>query len=211
MAGRQHNIAGYRDFTEAFITKLELKKPVLLGHSFGSIVVAAVAAQSPKLISKLVLVNPIASPPSGAVLVKLADFYYWLGHKLPESAGRALLGNPLIVRFTTIALARTRDKQVRQLIHQNHLNYFSTFQTRSALNQAYKAGTTHTATEFAAQIAMPTLQIVGEQDNVAPLTGQHILAGKLAKNTFVALPNVGHLVHYEQPAEAARAIKKFLQ
>jgi len=27
----------------------------------------------------------------------------------------------------------------------------------------------------------------------------------------VVLPNVGHLVHYEQPAEAARAIKKFLQ
>ncbi len=212
MTERPHNIVGYRDFTEAFIAKLDLKKPpILLGHSFGSIVTAAVAAHNPKYIHQLILVNAIASPTKDAVFSWVADIFYWLGHNLPEKAGRALLGNPLIVRSITIMLAKTNDKTLRKLIHQNHLQYFSTFRSRQTLNEAYKAGISHTATQYAKDISTSTLVIAGENDDIAPLAGQKKLIKTLQKGTLIVLPDVGHLVHYEKPAEVAAAIRDFIR
>ena len=57
---------------------------------------------------------------------------------------------------------------------------------------------------------MPTLLVVGELDNIAPLEGQRHLAELLPDSELVILDGVGHLVHYEKPAEAAAAIRRFL-
>lgn len=209
-----HDIAGYQAFTESFVRIIKAKQPVLLGHSFGSIIASHVAAESPELISSLILINPISTPALQGpkeLLTGLALFYYWLGKKLPASAGRALLSNPLIVRIASIAMTKTSDKRLRKYIHTQHRTHFSSFQNRQVLDEAFRASVSHTIRDVAQRITAPTLLIVGDKDDIAPLKGQRELALKLLDGNLTIIQGVGHLVHYETPKAAADAIVKFVK
>lgn len=58
MPGRTHDVAGYAAVIAGLIRQLAAGPVVLLGHSFGSIIAARIAATEPALVSSLVLVNP---------------------------------------------------------------------------------------------------------------------------------------------------------
>ncbi len=211
--GHHHDIAGYTAFAEEFIRRLGLEHPTLLGHSFGTIVAASVAARSPQLIDRLILVNAIASPALGGprtIMSHGAKLYYRIGAALPERAGRALLSSKLMVQATSSLLAKTKDKQLRADIHRHHHKHFSTFQTREALLEAFDASIRHTVLDYASDIAMPTLLIAGAADDIAPLKGQHVLERLLPDAQLVVVDQVGHLIHREAPKQAAEAITTFL-
>lgn len=208
-----HTIASYVAFVKSLLAKLQVTQPILLGHSFGSIVASHFAAEYPGAISSLVLINPISTPALRGpkrLLTNIAVFYYWLGKSLPERAGRALLANRLIVLAASRAMAKTRDKKLRAHIHNQHLTYFSTFQNRNVLDESFRASVSHTVTDVAERITVPTLLIAGDKDDIAPLKGQHALMARLQDGTLDVIQGVGHLVHYETPVQAARAIEKFV-
>ena len=75
-----YTLDNYVMWLHRFITRQKLNQPpILLGHSFGSIVTAAYAAHYPETIQKLILVNPIGAPAlegPKAIMTKLAVFYY---------------------------------------------------------------------------------------------------------------------------------------
>jgi len=129
---------------------------------------------------------------------------------LPERAGRALLANKFIVQLTSDFLTKTKDKALKATIRRQHQEHFSSFQTRQALLEAFNASTTHTATEYAPGIHLPTLLIAGAIDDVAPLKGQFNLEQQLPDARLVIIDNVGHLIHHEAPKDAAEAIREFL-
>jgi pimeloyl-ACP methyl ester carboxylesterase len=211
---RVHDIAGYSEFVRQFVQQLHLApRPVLLGHSFGSIIAANVAAQHPELFEKLILVNPIATPAlkgPRTVLSYGAKLYYQLGAALPERPGRALLSSKAVVQLTSTMLAKTKDKALLADIHRHHHRHFSSFQTRQALLEAFDASIAHTATEFAPNIHIPTLLIAGAADDIAPVKGQFALEHQLPQAQLVIIDHVGHLIHREAPKEAAEAITKFI-
>jgi pimeloyl-ACP methyl ester carboxylesterase len=213
MTRRQHDINGYRDFVGEFITQLGLEKPALLGHSFGSIIAASFAATSPQRISKLILINSIATPAlkgPRTVFSYGAKLFYQIGAALPERAGRALLSNRLVVLGTSQLLAKTKDKALRRDIHQHHIQHFSSFQTRDALLQAFDASISHTVLAFAPHIHVPTLLVAGARDDIAPSSGQYELERQLPDARLLVIPDVGHLIHREAPRAAAEAITQFL-
>lgn len=210
----QHNIENYTMFLHEFIAKVTNQPSVLLGHSFGSILAAHYAAEHPKTITKLILVNPIASPAlkgKKAIFSHLTVFYYWLGNKLPARAGHKLLSSKAIILTMSALLAKTKDKTLRRKIHRGHLAHFSSFQSRRVVMESFKASVSHTAAEKADQIIMPTLLIVGEIDDIAPLRAQKQLHQKLVGSQLVIAPRVGHLVHHEAPDIAAQAIAAFCE
>jgi len=214
MTAQQHDIAGYTKFVQSFMAQMHFgSQPTLLGHSFGSIIAASVAANSPELFDKLILVNPIATPALKGPrrLMSLgAKLYYRVGAKLPEKAGRKLLSSKAMVRMTSITLAKTKDKALRADIHRHHQQHFSSFQTRGALLEAFDASITHTATDYAAHIHLPTLLIAGAADDIAPLRGQLEIEQLLPDARLVVIQDVGHLIHREAPKEAAESIRSFL-
>jgi pimeloyl-ACP methyl ester carboxylesterase len=207
-----HDIESYTTFLHEFIQKTTNPPVYLLGHSFGSIITAHYAAAFPKTVEKLILVNPIASPAlkgRKAIFSHLTVLYYWLGNKLPARAGYKLLSSKAIVLTMSALLAKTKDKTLRRKIHRGHLAHFSSFQSRRVVMESFKASVSHTATEKADKITMPTLMIVGEIDDIAPLSAQKQLHQKIAGSQLVIAPRVGHLVHHEAPAIAAAAIATF--
>jgi pimeloyl-ACP methyl ester carboxylesterase len=212
--GRPHDIEAYADWLAAFIEQLGVGASyTLLGHSFGSIVTAAAVARglSPE---RLVLVNPIGAPalegPRG-VMTRLAVLYYRTAAALPERAGFALLHNGAIVRVMSITMAKTRSKSLRRWIHDQHDRYFSAFGDRNSVLEAFRASVSHDVSQYAAHITVPTLLVAAELDDVTPLAAQRRLVTLFPDATLEVIPEVGHLIHYETPGDAAARILRFLR
>ncbi|MDQ0276288.1 pimeloyl-ACP methyl ester carboxylesterase [Arthrobacter silviterrae] len=211
----EHSVVGYGAFLAGFLDSLALGTgTVLLGHSFGSIVAAHFAASHPHRVFPLVLVNPIASPalegPKG-IMTKLAVFYYWAAARLPRPLGNGLLRSWLIVHVMSVTMAKTRDPKLLAFIHGQHHAYFSDFADRDMLLESFRASVGGTVREVAAQLTLPVLLIAGAEDEIATLPTQHKLVGLLPDAELVVIDDVGHLIHYETPGPAARAIDSFLE
>ncbi len=213
LVGLRHDIAGYSAWLLAFVAALGLERPpVIIGHSFGSIVVSAAVADG-LAVSRVILINPIAAPalegPNG-FMSRLTLFYYRTGRALPERVGAALLSSWLIVRFMSVFLAQTKDPALRRWIHDQHHTYFSRYATRDSVVEGFEASISADVSQVAARIAQPTLLIGADRDPITTVAAQEHLATMFPDARLVILEDVGHLVHYEKPAEAAAAIVDFL-
>jgi pimeloyl-ACP methyl ester carboxylesterase len=209
MTDQPHSIEGYGVWLRAFLDELGLTGAVLLGHSFGSIVVAhAVAGGLPA--KAVILVNPIADDPAKVAGIGATRFFYAVARRLPERAARAWLSNWLVVRGMSVKLAKTRDRALRRFIHAQHHAYFSAFGSRASVVEGFDASLSTTVAAVADRIEQPVLLIAGERDEVAPLAGQFALLETFPDARLDVIPGVGHLVHYETPDAAAQAVRAFV-
>ncbi|WP_417553937.1 alpha/beta fold hydrolase [Microbacterium sp.] len=210
--GREHDLSLYSGWLAEF-ARTVAPDAVILGHSFGSIVSSAAVAGG-LATPQLILINPIGAPalegPKG-VLTRLAVLYYSLGARLPERIGTALLRHPLIVRIMSIAMAKTKDPALRRFIHDQHDTYFSRFADRDVLHDAFVTSVSHDVRAFAGVIDVPTLLIAAQRDDITPIEAERRLATMFPDAELVEIADVGHLIHYETPAEAAGAIRRFLR
>lgn len=210
--GRIHDLDLFGAWLRAFVAAAAPGGGSILGHSFGTLVVANALAQGLEARS-VTLVNPISAPALAgpkAALTRLAIFYYWAADHLPEGPARALLSHPVIVRVMSVVMAKTKDPALRAWIHAQHDRYFSRFADTRTLLQAFTASVSHTVPEYAARIAQPTLLIAGDRDDITPLTAQLGLQRQLADARLRVLPGVGHLVHYEAVDAAIDELARFL-
>ncbi|PRW63757.1 alpha/beta hydrolase [Actinopolyspora mortivallis] len=215
MTSDRHDSAGYARAVVELLGQLRssVGEVDLLGHSFGSVVAAAVAAEAPELVRRLVLVNPIASSEfhgSARLLVPVTSLYYRLAAAMPERWGRWLLANRGIVLAMSRALLRSRDPRVRRFVHDSHLRHFSSFHSPALVAETHRSSITDSVGEHVARLSTPTLVVAGETDEIAPLRRQRELVRRLPSGRLRVLDEVGHLVHYEAAGEAAREIRTFL-
>lgn len=212
MTQAPHSIDGYAQWLGGFLDALGLRGSVLLGHSFGSMVTTrAIAGGLPA--PALILINPISTDPhrgGGAVMNGLTRAYYGAARKLPTRLGRALLGNWAIVQIMSVTLAKTRDARLRRWIHEEHHRYFNGFSDPQTVAEAFDASLSTDVTRYADALTMPVLVIAGADDEIAPAKGQYAFVEKLPHAELVMLDDVGHLIHYEQPQNAADALRRFL-
>jgi len=207
-------IDGYARWLRDFLATVGAdSSTTVLGHSFGSIVVAAAFAQGLKQ-NRCVLVNPIAANalagPRG-ILTRLAVWYYKLSARLPERLGQSLLRNRAIVRVMSSTMAKTKDRDLRRWIHGQHDSYFSSFASRASVLHAFEASVQHDVSEFADSLPRGTLLIVAERDDITALPEQRSLASRISNSRLEVVPQVGHLVHYEAPEFAAAFISTYVR
>lgn len=198
-----------------FVQALGLDQPYLLGHSMGSLVVAEAVRQQPDFFNKkLILVSPVPSPVGIADNRRLgamvSELYYIASHRLPF-AGHRIARSKKITRLSTAIIMTASDKNLRKIIHQHHfdnLNFISSIgwyrQLYSQINRTginrYRIALEH----------FDVLMINGDQDSVTPLKEQKKTA-RIIDAKLAIIPEVGHLAHYEKPAELADAITDFLK
>lgn len=215
--GRTHDLTTFGEWLTAFTEAVAPAAvspggAMILGHSFGSLVVSAALSRGARS-SRTILINPISAPAlegPQAALTQLAILYYRTAAALPERAAKSLLGSKLIVRGMSEVMAKTRDPELRAWIHDQHNRYFSVFADSRSLLDAFRASVSHTVAEHAAAFDMPTLLVVGEQDDITPLPKQLDLQRLLRDAELMILPGTGHLVHYEAVDDTVARIARFV-
>jgi pimeloyl-ACP methyl ester carboxylesterase len=207
-----HSIEAYSNWLNGFIEALGLEREVhLMGHSFGSLVVGFYATQhSPQSVS---LVNPVSTPAlegPRAALTNLTKIYYLLAAFAPKFAGEWLLRNNISVMVMSIVMAKTKDKELRRWIHNQHISNFSDFASVRVAVEGYEASISTDLSKLAAQIAAPVLIVAATLDDITDIESQRRVSNLYRKPTYREIQHVGHLVHYEAPAQAAEYISDFL-
>ena len=214
MKSATHNVENYAKLLLEFIDALKLKQPILFGHSMGSIIAADMVARRPGVTEKLVCVNPVASRPTqGIGVIKIAPgiaYHYLAGKWLPEKIGMKILRNKQLFIIGSATMTKTKDKELRKWIHWNHVTYMKQFSDRKTLLEAYTSSSTATIRDYAERLDVPILLVAGKKDAIAPIKSQRSLVKQLPNATLIELDNVGHIVHYEKPTEAAAVIREFL-
>jgi pimeloyl-ACP methyl ester carboxylesterase len=210
-----HSVDSYVTWLTALVghlsVELNLKdKPVLVGHSFGSIISAAFAAQS-DAISHLVLINPVSAPalegPKGA-LTQLVKLMFWLSGALPQRAGLAMLKSWPMVRGMSIVMTKSLNRDLRNWVHAQHDANFNDFANRRVAIEGYNASISHHVGEYAPSFTTPTTLIIGAKDDITSVKQQEAMASTIPGSwTITNLRGVGHLTHYEKPFDVAAAIR----
>ena len=210
-----YDLEAYVEWLHGYVLSLELSgPPVLLGHSFGTIVCAAYAAKYGDTIDRLILVNPIGAPALEGprrFMTKLAIFYYWLGKHLPKGIARAWLSSTPSVDIMSAVMTKTKDKQLRTFIRDQHRQFFSTFHSPKSVYQGFITSVNHTVQESAPSIKNNTLLIAGDVDDITPLEKQQQLVALFPDAQLKVVKGVGHLTHYEAPEKIADLVQAFIK
>ena len=185
----------YARFLARYIKDNEIEKPILVGHSMGSIVAAAMAERYPDLIDKkIVFMSPISAHPS--LFFKMLT---------PLSV---LLPNKVIGYITTKFLFVPKNKNLfkETLLLTYHCG--ANYCRRIDVFKAAKFSTNYAIPDFTFE--KNALIIAGEKDRLIPRKRTDILASDLGTKA-IYLEDAGHLINYEVPEKVAKQIKKFLK
>lgn len=186
------------------------KDVVVLGHSFGSLVVARAVSLGLEA-SAIVLQNPITTRSSEQhdLANRAARGFYALAIALGR-LGSALLRSWIVVRVMSIAMTTAKSLRLRSWIHSQHHRHFSTYRSDRVAHEGFAAASNSSVLDYAAAFKLPTLLIAGERDMIAPLANQVKLQAMIPGSKLEIISGVGHLTHYESAAEVADAVEKFV-
>lgn len=207
-----HSVENYAAWLKEFLAVTKASSELnLIGHSFGSLIVGKYASSySPKSV---ILINPVSTPPTRGervALTKLANLFYSIADKLPRVLGERLLRMRLSVLIMSIAMAKTKNRNLRKWIHSQHLDNFSDFSSIRVAVEGYQASISNALENFAPSITSPVLIIATELDDITSISDQRRVAALYPNAKIFEIASVGHLTHYEAPEIAAVAIREFL-
>jgi pimeloyl-ACP methyl ester carboxylesterase len=210
-----HSIENYSAWLGEFIQSLRLEQPpVLLGHSFGTIICSYYAASKPAL-EALVLVNPVSAPAlegPKALMTKIATSFLWLSGWLPLNQGLWMLRSWPMVRGMSIVMTKSKNRRLRAWVHAQHDANFSDFASRRVALEGYRASISSNVGDYAPKFTAPTLLIIGSRDDITSPQQQRQMAQTLKCDwSLIEHRDVGHLTHYEIPELVAEDIRSKLE
>lgn len=193
-----YNPHTYADYIAGYIYENQLERPVLIGHSMGSVIATATAHLHPDLINdRVILMSPISKrPPLGIRTISPLSAY---------------LPSRIIDYTSTRFLFVPRDPELfSQIMHRTSACSQASRPSKKATIKATRFSTSFSVADFSTQdLQKHFLVIAGEQDRLIKREATEKIARDLNATT-VFLPGTGHLHNYEQPQETAQAILDFL-
>ncbi|HVH67496.1 MAG TPA: alpha/beta fold hydrolase [Gemmatimonadales bacterium] len=195
--------AAYARLLVALLDSLRLPDAVLVGHSMGGAIAAEVAIEYPQRVRGLVL---IASAGLGAREPLLFRVARWpvIGSVAAGLRGRGFTAR--LLKSTYADPGKVTESDVDQYYAPVARDGYGAA-LRGVLRQfrfdALRGRLDH--------IACPTLVLWGEADRWLPLAFGRALAAGIPRSGLVVVPQAGHSVQEESPAEVNRLVIKFLK
>ena len=180
------------DYRELFDVLGQKSVPVI-GHSFGAMTAAELAANHPKMVSKLVLMCPIGlwredKPiPNWMIVTPCSDLPKYLVHDPKGSLGSQLFGVP------------DTELQLRMVWSSASTGKFAWPIPDRGLKQRLHS------------IQAPTMILWGKQDKLVPVAYAHDFARPISRATVEVIDRAGHLFPAEYPERVAEMVEKFLK
>lgn len=176
--------------------QLELRSPAIVGHSFGGMVAAEIAATNPERASRLVLISPVGLWRDDAPVAQfmtmspdeVAEIAYYdpagpVARQMmtvpddPEAAVEMVLRTTWSQACTGKFMWPLPDKGLRKRLY---------------------------------RITAPTLIVWGNQDRLAPPAYAEEFAGRIANARVQTFDQAAHLPQLEQLGPVSTAVKEFL-
>jgi pimeloyl-ACP methyl ester carboxylesterase len=182
---------------DELLEQLAVREAMVVGHSFGAMVACEVAAQAPRRVKRLVLIDPIGlwrddAPVINWMLLSPQEMPGYVFQQPESAAAKALFSIPADPEEG--ALARTRltwamgatgkfiwpipDKGLKKRIH---------------------------------RVGAPTLLVWGEADRLVPRAYAKEFADRLTDTRLEVVAGAGHAPQLEQPEATARVVQAFLK
>jgi 3-oxoadipate enol-lactonase len=187
------------DDARALLGALGISRTHWIGLSMGGMIGQTLALSHPELFASLTLCDtssriPAEARPLWAERIKTA-----------ETQGLGPLVEPTIGRWFTAPFISGEGKAVVDSVRT---------MIRSTPPAGY-AGCCHAIsaldlTDKIAAIKLPTLIVVGEEDQGTPVAASRVMHEKIGGSELVILRSASHLSNLEQPEEFTRAITAFL-
>jgi len=187
------------------LDRLEVKKAILVGSSYGAAVAATVALDHADRVEKLVLVGAVTNNDPTRFLVM----------RLFRSPLLGDLVSPLLL--SSRRLLRRRMKRVydrhawvldERRVDARHLPLRAA-NTHRAILRTVRRWDAERISQDAHLIQHPTLIVWGENDREVPLQNGELLHQKIKGSRFVIFRDCGHLPHEEFPREFTEVVSDF--
>lgn len=178
----------YAKIIKEFIIKNSIKKPNLLGHSFGGKVSIKLAAENPNLFDKLIIVGSSGIKPDFSIkrslMYPLAKAFHFL---FPDV-------------FNIKSLIR------RKFYRKLESDYFDAGVMKDALLKTLKED----LTSDLEKIENETLIIWGDEDRAVPLKYGIRMYQKIKPAKIIIMEEKGHFLHVHDPERFAIYVKDFI-
>jgi pimeloyl-ACP methyl ester carboxylesterase len=174
----------------AFINHLDLKKPTLIGHSFGGRVSIKLCEQTE--LDKIILINSAGIKPER----KPGYFVRVYGYKF----------------FKTVASLPVLSFILKEPLEAYREIYSSSDykQATPVMKQVLSKVVNEDLREHLKLIQIPVLLIWGDKDTSTPLEDAKLMEQMIPNAGLVVFEGAGHFSYQEQPSRALTIIKTFL-
>jgi pimeloyl-ACP methyl ester carboxylesterase len=187
------------------IALLDVAKPrqdkiTLCGLSLGGYIAFALWRKIPQRIGRLVLADTKATPDTPEAKARRQS----QAEKVLADGPKAVSDGMLNTLLTPENLSTVIGMEVRRMIESTA--------ARRMVNTLNALANRPDSTDTLASISVPTLVIVGEHDQVTPLSDAQYMHERLHhKAPLAIIPKAGHISPLENPDDFNRAILQFLK
>lgn len=189
--GQPWGVGEYADLVESFIRDLGLKKPALIGHSYGGRIAIILASRNE--IGKMVLVDAAGIKPKRPLKYYVKVYSY----KAAKKIFPLLLGK----KQGHKALDKWRGK-VGSADYRQSSPMMRRIMSRS-VNQDLKV--------YMPAIKASTLLVWGENDTATPLSDAKTMEKLIPDAGLVVFPNCGHYSFLDNPGQFRAVMKSFFK
>jgi pimeloyl-ACP methyl ester carboxylesterase len=178
------DVEKYARFVQEFLDKLEVKKLIIIGHSFGGRIAIKFAKLFPERVEKLVLVATAGVRPKPGLRAAALRFL--------AKIGKGLMSKNMQERF------------IRQFGSPD-------YQQAGRLRETFKKVVNEDLVSDARTVIAPTLIIWGEKDTEVPLRDGEIFYQAIKNSRLVVIPTAGHYPFLDKSREFLSWTQKFLE
>jgi pimeloyl-ACP methyl ester carboxylesterase len=196
-SGDGGGIDAYADFLEAVLA--ELPEPVgLAGFSMGGYAALALMRRRPAKLRALALVDTRATPDDAAGKAKRDESV-----EKVRSEGVAPIAEAMVGKLLSPASAAKSElvERVRRIMLRQ--------QPETLIADLLAMRDRPDSSGSLAEISIPTLVVVGDQDALTPPSDARAMAEAIPGAQLVTIPEAGHLTPMEQPKAVGRALSEF--
>ena len=204
-AGAPESIAGLADDMAAVLDALQVDEPVAVcGCSMGGYIAQHLAVAHPDRVGSLVLVDTkleADTPEARAARADLAGKVRRIGTRIVAEA----MVPKLLAPAASVA-ARTERPRLAALLE----SLIESQEVDTICAALAALGDRPDMTEPAARIGVPTLLVVGAEDQITPPACLERAEAIIPDARLLIVPGAGHMVPLEAPAVFNGAIERFL-
>jgi len=193
-------IADYAEDVAGLLAELSVSRAAIDGMSMGGYAALSLLQSAPQLIDGLILADTRAIADSSEGRANRRNMLALVDREGPSGVAREMM--PRLLGKTTREQRTNVEPQVRRLIKQ---------QSPAAIRGAiYRMMERPDSTTILSQVTVPTLVMVGSEDELTPPDDSRRMAEAITGATLVIIPEAGHLSNLEQPDVFNEALSGFL-